>query len=422
MTVLIRKGRVIDPGRINGPADVLIQDGKIAQVGKGLAVPPGATVMDATGKWVLPGFVDLHVHLREPGFEYKETIQTGTAAAVAGGFTSVCCMPNTSPVNDNQSVTEFILDKARAAGLAHVFPVGAITKGSEGKELAEFGELKDAGCVAVSDDGQPVMNGMVMRRALEYARAFNLTVVDHCECLHLSEGGGMHEGLVATELGLPGVPAAAEDVMVARNLVLAELTGGRLHLAHLSTAGSVRMVREAKARGIKVTAEACPHHFLLTDEAVREFNTNAKMNPPLRSRRDVDAIKAGLKDGTIDAIATDHAPHADFEKLREFDYAPFGIVGLETAWGLALTLVDEGALSVEQVVALLTVQPARAFGLSKGTLAVGADADVTIVDPDAQWVVEPEQFRSKGRNTPFAGWKLKGRVTATIVGGRVVYP
>jgi len=422
MTVVIHKGRVIDPGRINGPADVLIQEGKIAQVGKGLAVPPGAIVIDASGKWVLPGFVDLHVHLHEPGFEYKETIQTGTAAAVAGGFTSVCCMPNTSPVNDNQSVTEFILDKARAAGLATVFPIGAITKGSEGKELAEFGELKDAGCVAVSDDGKPVMNGMVMRRALEYARTFNLTVVDHCECLHLSEGGCMHEGLVATELGLHSIPAAAEDVMVARNLALAELTGGRLHLAHLSTVGSVRMVREAKARGITVTAEACPHHFLLTDEAVREFNTNAKMNPPLRSRKDVDAIKAGLKDGTIDAIATDHAPHADFEKQREFDYAPFGIVGLETAWGLALTLVDEGVLSVEQVVASLTVQPARAFGLSKGTLAVGADADVTIVDPEAQWVVEPEQFRSKGRNTPFAGWKLKGRVVSTLVGGRVVYP
>ena len=422
MTIVIRNGRVIDPGRINGPADVLIQDGKIAQVGKGLAVPPGAVVIDASGKWVLPGFVDLHVHLREPGFEYKETIQTGTAAAVAGGFTSVCCMPNTSPVNDNQSVTEFILDKARAAGLATVFPIGAITKGSKGKELAEFGELKDAGCVAVSDDGKPVMNGIVMRRALEYARTFNLTVVDHCECLHLSEGGWMHEGLVATELGLHGIPAAAEDVMVARNLALAELTGGRLHLAHLSTAGSVRMVREAKARGITVTAEACPHHFLLTDEAVREFNTNAKMNPPLRSRKDVDALKAGLKDGTIDVIVTDHAPHADFEKQREFDYAPFGIVGLETAWGLALTLVDEGVLSVEQVVASLTVQPARAFGLSKGTLAVGADADVAIADPEAQWVVEPEQFRSKGRNTPFAGWKLKGRVVSTLVGGRVVYP
>jgi dihydroorotase len=422
MSVLIKNGRVIDPGRINGPADVLIENGTIAAVGAGLKAPAGATVIDATGRWVLPGFVDLHVHFREPGFEYKETIATGAAAAVAGGFTSVCCMPNTQPVNDNQSITEFILDKAKAAGLANVFPIGAITKGSEGKELAEFGDLKKAGCVAVSDDGKPVMNAMVMRRALEYARAFDLPVVDHCECTHLSEGGCMHEGQVATEMGLHGIPSASEDVMVARNLALAELTGGRLHLAHLSTAGSVRMVREAKARGIRVTAEACPHHFLLTEEAVREFNTNAKMNPPLRSRKDVEAVKAGLKDGTIDVIATDHAPHAAFEKEREFDYAPFGIVGLETAWGLALVLAEEGVLTVEQVVSALTIQPARAFGLAKGTLAVGADADVTIVDPEAHWVVDPGQFKSKGRNTPFAGWKLKGRVVSTLVGGRVVHP
>lgn len=422
MSLIIRNGRVIDPGRINGPADVRIENGKIAAVGPGLKAPAGATVIDATGKWVLPGFVDLHVHFREPGFEYKETIATGAAAAVAGGFTSVCCMPNTQPVNDNQSVTEFILEKAAAAGLANVFPIGAITKGSEGKELAEFGDLRAAGCVAVSDDGKPVMNGMVMRRALEYARTFDLPVVDHCECTHLSEGGCMNEGLVATEMGLHGIPSASEDVMVARNLALTELTGGRLHLAHLSTAGSVRMVREAKARGIRVTAEACPHHFLLTEEAVREFNTNAKMNPPLRSRKDVEAVKAGLKDGTIDVIATDHAPHAAFEKEREFDYAPFGIVGLETAWGLALVLAEEGVLTVEQVVAALTVQPARAFGLAKGTLAVGADADVTIVAPEAQWVVDPDRFKSKGRNTPFAGWKLKGQVVSTLVGGRVVHP
>lgn len=422
MSVFISHGRVIDPGRIVGPADVLIEHGKITAVGPGLTVPPGAAVIDAAGKWVLPGFVDLHVHFREPGFEYKETIATGVAAAVAGGFTSVCCMPNTQPVNDNQSITEFIVEKAAAAGLANVFPIGAITKGSEGKELAEFGDLKQAGCVAVSDDGKPVMNGMVMRRALEYARTFDLPVVDHCECAHLSEGGCMHEGRVATEMGLHGIPSASEDVMVARNVALAELTGGRLHLAHLSTAGSVRMVRDAKARGIRVTAEACPHHFLLTEDAVREFNTNAKMNPPLRSRTDVEAIKAGLKDGTIDVIATDHAPHAAFEKEREFENAPFGIVGLETAWGLAMVLVEEGVLTVEQVAAALTVQPARAFGLAKGTLAIGADADVTIVDPEARWIVDPAQFKSKGRNTPFAGWKLKGRVWSTLVGGRVVYP
>ncbi len=420
--IVIRNGRILDPGRVNGPADILIENGKITAVGVGLQVPPGADAIDASGKWVFPGFVDLHVHLREPGFEYKETIMTGTAAAAAGGFTSICCMPNTQPVNDNRSVTELILEKARTEGSVQVFPVGAITKGSEGKELAEFAELKEAGCVAVSDDGKPVMNAMVMRRALEYARAFDLPVVDHCECLHLSEGGCMHEGLLATELGLHGIPSAAEDVMVARNLSLAELTDGRLHLAHVSTAGAVRMVREAKARGIRVTAEACPHHLLLTEEAVREFNTNAKMNPPLRSRKDMEALKAGLKDGTIDAIATDHAPHAAHEKEREFEYAPFGIVGLETALGLSLTLVEEGVLTLEQMVAALTIRPARVFGLAKGTLALGADADVVVMDPEAQWTVDPERFRSKGRNTPFGGWKLKGQVVTTLVGGRVVHP
>ena len=426
MAILIRGGRVIDPGRVNGPADVLIENGKIVAVGQKLDPPagkadPSTTIIDARGKLVLPGLVDLHVHLREPGFEYKDTIQTGTAAAVAGGFTSVCCMPNTSPVNDNQSITEFILEQARLAGNAHVFPVGAITKGSEGKELAEIGELRHAGCVAISDDGQPVMNSLIMRRAMEYALAFDLPVIDHCEDLHLSEGGCMNEGLVSTQLGLPGIPSAAEDVMVARNLALAELTTARLHLAHLSTAGSVRMVRAAKSRGIRVTAEVCPHHFSLTEEAVRGFNTHAKMNPPLRTWQDVQAIKEGLRDGTIDVIATDHAPHAVQDKQQQFAAAPNGIVGLETALPLTLALVEEGILSLEAAVAKLTIEPARAFGLSKGSLAPGADADVVVVDPEAQWEVDPARFRSKSRNTPFAGWKVKGRVITTIVAGRVVH-
>ncbi len=421
MAILIKGGQVIDPGRVNGAADVLIDQGKIAAVGANLKVPAGCTIIEAKGLLVLPGFVDLHVHFREPGFEYKETIQSGSAAAVAGGFTTVCAMPNTKPVNDNQAVTEFMLDRARTAGLANVLPIGAITKGSEGKELAEIGDLHRSGCVAISDDGKPVMNSLVMRRAMEYAVAFDIPVVDHCEDLHLAEGGCMNEGLISTELGLPGIPAAAEDVMVARNLSLSELTGARLHLAHISTAGSVRMVCEAKARGIKVTAEACPHHFTLTEDVVRGYNTLAKMNPPLRTGEDVQAIKEGLRDGTIDVIATDHAPHATQEKQQDFTEAPFGIVGLETALSLTLALVDEGVLTLEQAVDKLATAPAVAFGLKKGTLAVGADADVAIVDPQEQWQVDPSKFKSKSRNTPFAGWKVKGRVRTTIVGGRVVF-
>src|SRR5438094_6147433 len=374
MRILIKGGRVIDPGRVNGPADVRIETGNSVAVRPKVDPPEGkadpwTTIIHASGRLVLPGLVDLHVHLREPGFEYKDTIQTGTAAAVAGGFTSVCCMPNTSPVNDNQSITEFILEQTRLAGNAHVFPVGAITKGSEGKELAEIGELRHAGCVAISDDGQPVMNSLIMRRAMEYALAFDLPVIDHCEDLHLSEGGCMNEGLVSTQLGLPGIPSAAEDVMVARNLALAELATARLHLAHLSTAGSVRMVRAAKSRGIRVPAEACPHHFTLTEEAVRGFNTLAKMNPPLRTWNDVQAIKEGLRDGTIDVIATDHAPHAGQEKQQEFAAAPNGIVGLETALPLTLALVEEGILTLESAIEKLTTAPAKAFSLSTGTLA-----------------------------------------------------
>lgn len=421
MAILIQGGLVIDPGRFNGVADVLIEDGKISSVVPALKAPAGTMVIQAAGRLVLPGFVDLHVHFREPGFEYKETIESGTAAAVAGGFTSVCAMPNTNPVNDNQSITEFMLDRAKAAGNAHLYPIGAITKGSEGKELAEIGDLRRAGCVAISDDGRPVMNSLVMRRAMEYARAFDVPVVDHCEDLHLSEGGCMNEGLISTELGLPGIPSAAEDVMVARNVSLAELTGARLHLAHISTAGSVRMVREAKSRGLKVTAEACPHHFTLTEELTRGYNTHAKMNPPLRTWQDVQAIKEGLRDGTIDVIATDHAPHASQEKQQEFTEAPFGIVGLETALSLTLALVEEGVLTIESAVEKLATAPAKAFSLNAGTLAVGAPADVTIVDPQAQWEVDPSRFRSKSRNTPFAGWKVKGRVTATIVSGRLVF-
>ncbi len=425
MKTLVRNGHVIDPGRFNGQADVLIEDGKIAAVGANLPekgdTSSHVTIIEAKGLWVCPGFVDLHVHLREPGFEYKETIATGARAAVAGGFTSVCCMPNTQPVNDSRSVTEFILRQAASAKQAHVFPIGAITKGSDGNELAEIGDLYEAGCVALSDDGRPVMQSLIMRRAMEYALAFNLPIIDHCEDLSLAEGGSMNEGLVSTELGLAGIPSAAEEVMVARNVALAELTGARLHLAHVSTLGSVRLVREAKSRGLAVTAEACPHHFSLTEEAVRNFNTHAKMNPPLRTDADVQAVKEGLRDGTIDDIATDHAPHAVQEKQLQFDEAPFGIVGLETALPLVLNLVEEGVLSSEQAISKLTCAPAQVFALPKGTLALGADADVVLIDPDHTWVVDPSRFQSKARNTPFTGWTMKGRVMKTIVGGEVVY-
>jgi dihydroorotase len=425
MNLLIRNGRLIDPAhRRDEITDVLIENGKISRIGKALKSDGPKSeiqIIDGTDKWVVPGLVDVHVHLREPGFEYKETIKSGTESAAAGGFTSVCCMPNTNPVNDNQAVTRLIREKARQEGLVHVFPIGAVTKGSKGEELSEIGDLVEAGCVAITDDGKPVMNSGVMRRAMEYSLAFDLPVIDHCEDEHLMNGGVMNEGIVSMELGLRGIPAAAEEVMVARNLILAELTGARLHLAHVSTAGSVRLVREAKSRGARVSAETCPHYFILTEESVRGYNTSAKMNPPLRTVQDRDAIRQGLKDGTLDVIATDHAPHAEDEKNREFDLAPFGIVGLETALPLTLRLVEEGVLSLEEAVAKLTVNPARVMRLNKGHLGIGADADLCLIDPEATWTVDPRRLRSKSNNTPFAGWRIKGLVAMTIVDGRVVY-
>ncbi len=419
MNILIKNGHVIDPAnKIDGKLDVLLSDGKITRLGKPGSIPAdGARVVDASGKLVVPGLIDMHVHLREPGFEYKETIKTGTAAAKAGGFASVCCMPNTNPVNDNRSLTEFILSEARDAP-ARVFPIGAITKGSKGEELAEMAELHSAGCIAVSDDGKPVMNAAIMRRAMEYSKIFDIPIISHCEDCILSNKGVVNEGFVSTELGLRGIPAAAEEVMVGRDIALAQLTGCRLHIAHVSAKGSVRMLREAKARGVKVTAETCPHYFTLTEEAVRGYNTLAKMNPPLRTADDVAAIKQGLKDGTIDVIATDHAPHAMDEKSVEFDYAPFGIVGLETAVGLTFKLVHEGVLTLTEAVRKMSLNPASILKINKGTLSVGTDADITIIDPNSEWTVDSSQFKSKSKNTPFEGWKLKGKAVQTIVGGR----
>ncbi len=421
MNILIKNGHIIDPAnKVDEKLDILISDGKIAKIGKSGSISSGdAQIVDAAGKLVVPGLIDMRVHLREPGFEYKETIATGTAAAKAGGFTSVCCMPNTDPVNDNRSVTEFILSQAAQESFARVFPIGAITKGSKGEELSEMGELRGAGCVAVSDDGRPVMNAAIMRRAMEYARVFDLLVISHCEDNSLSAKGVMNEGFVSTELGLGGIPRSAEDVMTARDISLAELTGGRVHIAHVSTVGSVDLLRAAKARGVKVTAETCPHYFTLTDEAVRGYNTMAKMNPPLRTAGDVAAIKAGLKDGTIDVIATDHAPHGMDEKSGEFDYAPFGIVGLETALGLSLQLVKEKVLTLQEVICKLSLNPASVLKIGKGTLHAGADADITIIDPDLQWTVDSSLFKSRSKNTPFNGLKLTGRAVQTIVGGRV---
>ena len=422
MSLLVKNGRVIDPANTtDGVQDVLIAHGKIERVGKRLEAPAGAEVVDAARKIVCPGFIDIHVHLREPGHEYKETIATGTRAAAAGGFTAVACMANTSPVNDNRAVTDYILATARADGTVRVHPIGAVTRGLRGEELAELAELAEAGCVAFSDDGKCVMSAGLYRRAMEYVLPFGLPVISHTEDATLARDFAMNEGVVSTELGLPGAPAAAEDVMVARDILLAELTGAHVHIAHLSTAGAVRLVREGKSRGVRVTAEVTPHHLLLTEDAVRTFDPNTKMAPPLRTKRDTEALLEALADGTIDCIATDHAPHALAEKEGEFDAAAFGIVGLETAVALLLDrLVRPGLLPLATLVSRLSRDPARLLGLRGGSLAPGAPADVTILDPDTEWTVDPARFRSKSRNTPFGGFTLTGGPWMTIVGGNVV--
>ena len=422
--LLICNGTIIDPLQsLEAKRDLLIRDGRVAEITESISTND-AEVFDATGLIVAPGFIDLHVHLREPGFEYKETIESGARAAVAGGFTSVCCMPNTKPINDNSSVTSFIVEQARRANLANVFPIGAITQGSKGEQLAEIGEMKSAGIVAISDDGKPVLDSGIMRRAMEYAADFNLPVVDHCEDCCGASGWAMHEGEYSALMGLKGLPGAAEDLHVARDILLGEMTGAHIHIAHISTARSVDLVRQAKARSLKVTCEVTPHHFVLSDKDVyqSQYNTNFKMAPPLRSQDDVAAILEGLRDGTIDAIATDHAPHHANEKMYEFDKSPNGITGLETAVSLTLDrLVNRGVISLTRMVELLATNPAKLFNLNRGTLKVGAIADVTIFDTEKQIKVEAAKSQSKSRNTPFDGWELKGAPVATIVGGKIVW-
>jgi dihydroorotase len=421
--ILIRGGRVIDPasGR-DELTDLLLDGGVVRDIGRNLGNPDGVRVLDATGMVVAPGLIDVHVHLREPGQEERETIATGAGSAVAGGFTGICAMPNTDPVIDNQGAVGFVKAKGEAAALARVYPIGCISVRQQGEQLAEFGEMVGAGAVAVSDDGHPVMSSQLMRNALEYARTFGIPVADHCEDTPLAKGGAMHEGIVATRLGLKGIPAAAEEIHVARDCILAELTGGHVHLCHMSTRGSVELIRRAKEKGLHVTAEAAPHHFALTHERVGDYDTNAKMNPPLREDADREAIRQGLADGTIDCIATDHAPHHYDAKEREFDDAPNGIIGLETALSIGLQqLVVPGLLSLPILIERMSTSPARLWHLPGGSLARGSVADVVVFDPDASWTVDPLRIRSRSRNSPWLGETLPGVVRWTVVGGRVVF-
>ncbi|HCC53893.1 MAG TPA: dihydroorotase [Desulfobulbaceae bacterium] len=422
--ILLKNGRVIDPANgIDQLLDVLIVGGKINAVSQPgtLSARIDGLVYDLQGKWVVPGLIDMHVHLREPGQEYKETIATGTCAAAAGGFTAVASMPNTKPVNDNQTVTVFILTKAAEAGFARVYPVGAISSGSKGEQLAEFGDLRQAGAVAVSDDGLPVGNNQLMRRALEYAGNHDLLVISHAEDLSLSHNGTMNYGPLATRLGLQGIPPVAEEIMIYRDLALAEFTGRPIHIAHVSTRESLALIRRAKAKGVAVTAETAPHYFTLTELAVDGYNTLAKMNPPLRTEADVVAVQEALRDGTLDAIATDHAPHSEIEKEMEFDLAANGIIGLETAVPLTLRLVRENQFDARRMVELLSLNPARILGVPGGTLSVGAPADITIIDPEKKFIFTEESILSKSKNSPFIGWELQGKAVLTILEGRITW-
>jgi dihydroorotase len=421
--VLLKGGRLVDPSSgLDGTGDLLVRDGKIESVGGNIAAPADSTVIDCSGQVVAPGFIDVHCHLREPGREDVETIATGVRAAAAGGFTAVCAMPNTDPVTDNQAAVGFVLKQGKAAGAARVYPIGAISIGERGERLAEFGEMVAAGAIAVSDDGKPVVSAQLMRTALEYARTFGIPVADHCEDATLAEGGVMNEGLTSARLGLKGIPSEAEEIMAIRDILLARRTGGHVHLCHMSTRGSVELVRWGKDRGIRVTAEVCPHHLSLTEAEVEGYDTLAKMNPPLRSADDVDALQQAVRDGTIDVIATDHAPHHYDEKEREFADAPNGIVGFETALAVNITwLVKPGIISLATLVERMSCAPARLFHLPGGALRRGAAADVTVFDPVREWTVEPSRFFTKGRNTPYAGCTLTGLVACTLVDGRIVH-